>query len=139
MAIPSPRPLLPPGGGGARRRAEHKAARCESRARETPELRNLGCDRQRRGKQCAGKRGLSILGRSVPPQVLAFRDIHSRKAAAMNRTPGLELDLDLELAAGRKAPDQRQARLEEEQEAGRRAVEAAKDAAARYPFQTGSS
>jgi hypothetical protein len=49
----------------------------------------------------------------------------------MNRTPDLELDLDLEIAAGRKAPDQRQAQLEEEQAAGQRAVEAAKDAAAR--------
>jgi hypothetical protein len=49
----------------------------------------------------------------------------------MNRTPGLELDLDLEIAAGRKAPDQQQARLELEQAAGQRAVEAAKNAAAR--------
>jgi hypothetical protein len=38
----------------------------------------------------------------------------------------LELDLELEQAAGRKAPDQQQARLEEEQAAGRRAAEAAK-------------
>jgi hypothetical protein len=38
----------------------------------------------------------------------------------------LELELELELAAGRKAPDQQQARLELEQAAGQRAVEAAK-------------
>jgi hypothetical protein len=43
----------------------------------------------------------------------------------------IELDLTLEQAAGRKAPDQRQARLEEEQEAGRRAVETARNAAPR--------
>ena len=49
----------------------------------------------------------------------------------MNRTPDLELDLDHEIAAGRKAPDQQQAALEEEQAAGRRAVEAAKSVSSR--------
>ena len=43
----------------------------------------------------------------------------------------LELDLELEQAAGRAAPTQQQAKLELEQAAGQRAVEAAKNAAAR--------
>jgi hypothetical protein len=42
----------------------------------------------------------------------------------------IELDLALEQAAGQKAPDQQTARLELEQAAGRRAVEAAQKAAA---------
>ena len=72
--------------------------------------------------------------------VLDFRDIHSRKAAAMTRTPDLELEL--EQTAGRAEPQlemarmpnltpRQQAQLELEQAAGRRAVEAAKNAAAR--------
>ena len=74
--------------------------------------------------------------------VLDFRDIHSRKAAAMTRTPDLELELELEQTAGRAEPQlemarmpnltpRQQAQLELEQAAGRRAVEAAKNAAAR--------
>jgi hypothetical protein len=41
--------------------------------------------------------------------VLDFRDIHSRKTAAMNRTPDLEHELELEQAAGRKARISRKA------------------------------
>jgi len=43
----------------------------------------------------------------------------------------LELDLELEQAAGRAAPTQQQAKLELEQAAGQRAVEAAKSVSSR--------
>jgi len=69
---------------------------------------------------------MAIPSLAAPPPT--SRTFIPGRAIAMN---AIELDFTLEQAAGRRAPEQRQAALEEEQAAGQRAVEAAKNVAPR--------